>query len=179
MNIEEIWLANFKAVVSAEIAKASNAAEGYRRVAAQTGLGYDYIYQIYKDKPAHKPKRPSIDVMTTIGRAYGEGKPDHWFNLAPSEMLSTPSATQPSSAQGSGQATITPFPATTLDAVMERLSHYLAQVPHADRGQSSAALAALALQPEDFARKTRHLRSLIEPADPADETATGTDPAPK
>lgn len=177
MNIEEIWLANFKAVVSAEIAMASNAAEGYRRVAARTGLGYDYIYQIYKDKPAHKPKRPSRDAMTTIGRAYGEGKPDLWFNAAPGEMV-TPSA-QPSNAQGASQAIITPFPATTLDAVIERLSHYLAQVPLADRGQSSAALAALALQPEDFARKTRHLRALIEPTVHADETATGTDHAQK
>ena len=62
---------------------------------------------------------------------------------------------------------------------MERLAHYLAQVPAADRGQSSAALAALALQPEDHARKAAILRLLIDAPPLAHETATGTDHAPK
>lgn len=76
-------------------------------------------------------------------------------------------------------ATITPFPATTLDAVMERLSHYLAQVPQSHRKLSSEALAALALQPDDVARQTGILRLLVEPTVRADETATGTDHAQK
>lgn len=81
MDIQENWLANFKAVVSAEIkAAGGKEAAGYRAVAAKTGLGYDYIYQIYKDKPAQKPKRPSAEAMNTINRVYGEDREKNWIN---------------------------------------------------------------------------------------------------
>ena len=67
----------------------------------------------------------------------------------------------------------------TLESVMERLAAYLAQVPAADRGSSSAALAALAHQPEDHARKAAILRLLIDAPPLVHETATGTDQAQK
>lgn len=81
MDIQENWLSNFKAVVAAEIQAAGNKeADGYRAVEARTGLGYDYIYQIYKGKPASKPKRPSADVMNTINRVYGDGSQTEWVS---------------------------------------------------------------------------------------------------
>ena len=77
MSIQDEWLAQFKAVVMSEIELAGGrAADGYRAVSSKTGLGYDYIYQIYKGKPAHKPKRPSAEAMDSIGRAYGAGLSD-------------------------------------------------------------------------------------------------------
>lgn len=73
MNIQEEWLERFKAVVASEIdAARGRASDGYRAVASKTGLGYDYIYQIYNGKPAHKPKRPSAEAMDSIRRAYGD-----------------------------------------------------------------------------------------------------------
>lgn len=72
MSIQDEWLAQFKAVVMSEIELAGGrAADGYRAVSSKTGLGYDYIYQIYNGKPAHKPKRPSAEAMDSIRRAYG------------------------------------------------------------------------------------------------------------
>ena len=80
MDIQDNWLANFKAVVAAEIAAAGGKeAGGYRAVETNTGLGYDYIYQIYKGKPAHKPKRPSAEAMNTIHRVYGNGRDSSWI----------------------------------------------------------------------------------------------------
>ena len=67
----------------------------------------------------------------------------------------------------------------SLESVMERVAAYLAQVPAADRGSSSAALAALAHQPEDHARKAAILRLLIDAPPLVHETATGTDQAQK
>lgn len=73
MNIQDAWLKRFKEIVQSEIdAAGGRAADGYRAVETKTGLGYDYIYQIFKGKPAHKPKSPSIDVMAMLERKYGQ-----------------------------------------------------------------------------------------------------------
>lgn len=67
----ENWLQIFKGVVAREIELAGGKeADGYRAVATQTGLGYEYVYQIYKGKPLSRPKRPSPEAMTTLGRVY-------------------------------------------------------------------------------------------------------------
>lgn len=98
MGMQEDWLARFKAVVASEIeAAGGKEADGYRAVEAKTGLGYDYIYQIYKGKPAHQPKMPSADAMNTIARVYAGDKasnlsapsytPDHWRRVA--DVLAT------------------------------------------------------------------------------------------
>lgn len=168
MNIEEIWLANFKSVVTAEIASARNAAEGYRRVAARTGLGYDYIYQIYKGKPAHKPKRPSLDAMTSIGRAYGEGKPDHWFNVAPGEMV-TP-ATQPSSGPATAQATI------TLGQALATLAHQLQSADDLGREQAGVLLKRLASEPERAAELAVRLAATLSSGQEGGASAASIDP---
>lgn len=73
MDISQNWLEKFRAVVAREIAAAGNkASHGYRAVEAKTGLGYDYIYQIYSGKPAHAPKLPTLEVMQKIAKAYPE-----------------------------------------------------------------------------------------------------------
>jgi transcriptional regulator with XRE-family HTH domain len=73
---------------------------------------------------------------------------------------------------------VTPFPVVTLESALERLSYFLEQVPQADRGSSSAALAALALNPADHARKALLIKLLIESV-PAPETEKFGAKAPK
>lgn len=73
MDIEEHWRQIFKSVVAREIVAAGGKeADGYRAVATRTGLKSDYVYQIYKDKPTAKPKRPSSAAMTTLRRVYSK-----------------------------------------------------------------------------------------------------------
>ena len=85
MDISEIWLSNFKDVVSQEIANhRGKAADGYRAVAAKTGIGYDYIYQMYTGKSG---KQPTVEVMNSIAKAYASGRGSEWVHLAPQEPL--------------------------------------------------------------------------------------------
>lgn len=76
MNIQDAWLTRFKEIVQSEIdAAGGRASDGYRAVAAKSGLGYAYIYQIFTGKPTHKPKSPSRDAMTVLERKYGKAAP--------------------------------------------------------------------------------------------------------
>lgn len=73
MNIKEDWLRDFRKVVEHEILEVGGKkADAYRAMATKTGLGYDYIYQIYNGKPADRPKVPSADAMSIIRHVYKE-----------------------------------------------------------------------------------------------------------
>ncbi len=103
MSIHDTLLDRFRAVVDLEIAAAGGkAADGYRAVAEKTRLGYDYIYQIYKGKPAHKPKRPSLEAMEAIERAYG--RPES--GAAATDLQSLPARVTPKEALAVLQAEI-------------------------------------------------------------------------
>lgn len=103
MSIQDTLLDRFRAVVDLEIAAAGGkAADGYRAVAEKTRLGYDYIYQIYKGKPAHKPKRPSLEAMEAIERAYG--RPE--FGATATDLQSLPARVTPKEALAVLQAEI-------------------------------------------------------------------------
>ena len=70
--MQDAWLIRFKEVVQREIDEAGGRrADGYRAVASKTGLGYDYVYQIFTGKPLDKPKQPGPDAMSAIERVYG------------------------------------------------------------------------------------------------------------
>lgn len=72
MSIHDEWLERFKTVVAHEIERAGGRrSDGYRAVEEKTGLGYDYIYQIYTGKPEGRPKRPSAEAMDSLRAAYG------------------------------------------------------------------------------------------------------------
>lgn len=76
MSIQDEWLGQFKAIVTHEIQQAGGRkSDGYRAVEAKTGLGYDYIYQIYNGKPEGRPKRPSAEAMNSLLAAYGSMHP--------------------------------------------------------------------------------------------------------
>jgi transcriptional regulator with XRE-family HTH domain len=75
MDISDKWLERFKAVVTKEIdAAGGKSSNGYRAVAEKTGLGYDYVYQIFTGKPKEAPKRPTLEVMQKLSKAYPELK---------------------------------------------------------------------------------------------------------
>lgn len=72
MNAQSKMTAVFKAVVAKEVERLGKEADAYKAVAAASGLGYDYVYQIYKDKPAHKPKQPSVEAISGLARRYSD-----------------------------------------------------------------------------------------------------------
>jgi SOS-response transcriptional repressor LexA len=79
MDISEIWLKNFKAVIAEEIRDAGGkAADGYRAAEQRTGLGYDYIYQMYTGKSG---KRPTFEVMKKVAEIYADGRGPEWINI--------------------------------------------------------------------------------------------------
>lgn len=79
MSVKDNWLKNLRAIVY-ELGPGAGRTlrEGYRAVASATGLGEEYIYQLYNGKGA---KSLSAESATTISRAYGDGKPRGWFDV--------------------------------------------------------------------------------------------------
>lgn len=84
MDLTSIWLANFRAVVDAEIAAASGKKSvAYRAVAEKIHFKPDYVYQIYTGQPKARPRMPSKDVMQAIAREYANGRDHTWINVEP------------------------------------------------------------------------------------------------
>lgn len=78
MTVEDNRLAHLRAIVDAEAAAAGGKPrDGYRAVATATGLGEEYIYQLYK---GHK-KVIGADAARSLARAYKQGRSDDWFDL--------------------------------------------------------------------------------------------------
>lgn len=128
-----------------------NKVGGPEVVASATGLSKDNLWQIINGirLPSGNPRGVGPKLRSALTSAY----PD-WLATGEGEM--SPTLT--------GATNVTHFPVVTLEAAMERLSYFLEQVPEADRGSSSAALAALALNPADHARKAALIKLLIEPS---------------
>jgi hypothetical protein len=80
MTVEDNRIAHLRAIVEAE-AKAADGRlrSGYRAVATATGLGEEYIYQLYTDKR----KKVGSDAARAISRAYRRGRSEDWFDFAP------------------------------------------------------------------------------------------------
>ncbi len=71
MDTQENWLANFKAVVAAEIeAAGGKEADGYRAVESRTGLGYDYVYQIFTRPILIVIRVPSREIVIECYRIF-------------------------------------------------------------------------------------------------------------
>jgi hypothetical protein len=80
MTVEENRLAHLRVIVDAEAkAVGGRRRAGYRAVATATGLGEEYIYQLYRGiKTVIGP-----DAARSISRVYGQGRTDGWFELPP------------------------------------------------------------------------------------------------
>ena len=84
MAAEENRIANLKALVDGEALEAGGKLrQGYRAVAAATGLGEEYIYQLYSGR---KPN-VSADSAKAIARAYSNGRPLSWFDESMPDLL--------------------------------------------------------------------------------------------
>lgn len=131
--MQDRWLLRFKEVVQREIDEAGGKnADGYRAVATKTGLGYDYIYQIFTGKPTHKPKVPGHDAMTAIERVYG-----------PAPGSAPPTAADAGAALSAG----VPGEQTLAQALLT-LAHELQNADDLSREQAGVLLKRLASEPE-------------------------------
>lgn len=78
MAAEENRIANLRALVDKEADSAGGKLRlGYRAIAAATGLGEEYIYQLYKGVKTNI----SSEAAKTISRVYGHGRSTGWFDL--------------------------------------------------------------------------------------------------
>ena len=86
MTVEDNRMANLKALVDAEALEAGGKIRlGYRAIAAATGLGEEYIYQLYSGR---KPNL-SADSAKAIARAYSNGRPLSWFDESMNDLQGT------------------------------------------------------------------------------------------
>jgi transcriptional regulator with XRE-family HTH domain len=112
---------------------------GHLRVAKEAKLSTDLLYQIVTGVklPSGNPKGVGPQTRAALDERY-----PGW------QQASSPTVFEQSAA--------------TLQTTLEHLSHFLASVPEADRATASAALAALAHQPETHAQKSALLQLLIK-----------------
>lgn len=81
MAIQDTWLMNLQALVLQEGHGDKRA--GYRAIADMTGMSEEYIYQLAEGKPKSDgtPREVGKSAAKKIGKAYGEGRPENWFDL--------------------------------------------------------------------------------------------------
>lgn len=85
MQVEDIWMAHFKAIVEREAREGGSLRAGYRSVAAKLIKSEEYIYQLYKQKPKSdgSPRTITLAFSRSLARHYAEGRPIDWINHAP------------------------------------------------------------------------------------------------
>lgn len=91
MSVEDNRTSHLRRIIDAEAARAGGKLRaGYRAVASAAGLGEEYIYQLYTGKK----KVIGSDAARAIARAFGEGKPQGWFDYPPQEKDGLPKTTE-------------------------------------------------------------------------------------
>jgi hypothetical protein len=145
MNTLDLWTQRFNEVVQSEIdAAGGRKPVGYRMVAMKTGLGYDYIYQIFNGKPKHKPARPGVAAMAAIERVYGQaGKVIEWglIRAAPSH------AGDPE-----------------MQSLVLKLAARMAHLTPTQRKMAAVLMEAVALDPEHTNAHAMELARLVDGA---------------
>lgn len=83
MSAKDNWLANLRHIVDSMPAK--NKREAYKMVSEASGLSAEYIYQLYEGKPRAdgNPRYPGNAAINTLKKAFGDSKPENWFDLPP------------------------------------------------------------------------------------------------
>src|SRR5687767_7309713 len=79
MDFRKHWLAHFRAVVDQEIAARGDAASAYKAVGAALDKNDQTIYQHYKQKSGKV--YPTVEMMVSIEKKYGNGRPPGWSSL--------------------------------------------------------------------------------------------------
>lgn len=85
MQVEDIWMAHFKAIVEREAREGGSLRAGYRSVAAKLIKSEEYIYQLYQQKPKTdgSPRTITLAFARSLARHYADGRPTDWINHAP------------------------------------------------------------------------------------------------
>jgi len=88
MAVEDNRISHLRSIVDAHAADAGGKLRaGYRAVSTATGLGEEYIYQLYKGvKPVIGP-----DAARAIARVYANGRSDDWFDRPLDDSIPIPS----------------------------------------------------------------------------------------
>lgn len=87
MDISEIWGAHLRAIID-RIAPGEGRGvktPAYREVAEKTRFEKEYVYQAYTGR-----KRIGQDFAKALERAFGEGMPAGWINVAPQQSAGAP-----------------------------------------------------------------------------------------
>lgn len=89
MQVEEIWMAHFKAIVEREAREGGSLRAGYRSVAAKLIKSEEYIYQLYQQKPKAdgSPRTITLAFSRSLARHYADGRPADWINHAPTNVM--------------------------------------------------------------------------------------------
>ena len=86
MAAEENRIQNLRKLVDAEAeANGGKLRFGYRAISTATGLGEEYIYQLYKGIKT----TVGLDAAKVISRAYLNGRTTDWFDLPPGATTAT------------------------------------------------------------------------------------------
>ena len=88
MDFRKHWLAHFRAIVDQEIAARGDAASAYKAVGAALEKNDQTIYQHYKQKSGKI--YPTVEMMVSIEKKYGNGRPTGWSSLPIAEMNAAP-----------------------------------------------------------------------------------------
>lgn len=82
MDISEIWGLHLRAIVDRLAPGEGRGVKtpAYHAIASATRFDKEYVYQAYKGY-----KRIGKDFAAALGRAYGEGRPEGWINVAPQQ----------------------------------------------------------------------------------------------
>jgi transcriptional regulator with XRE-family HTH domain len=88
MNAKDNWLANLRHIVDTMPSK--NLRQAYLMVSEASGLGVEYIYQLYEGKPTATGKKryPGNKAVEAIRTTFGKGKPPNWMDLPPTTVTS-------------------------------------------------------------------------------------------
>ncbi len=148
MAIQDIWLANLKALVAIE--GNGEKRKGLRQVADVSGLSEEYIYQLVEGKPKKNgdPREVGKAAAKKIALAFANGRPDSWFD-------------SPSFDQGQILPSVTGVPQAaaartsaglTLGQAMEFLADYLAALQASDRKEAMRQIGRIVDEPESHAK---------------------------
>jgi hypothetical protein len=123
--------------------------EGYSAVATDTGLSYDYVYQVYNGKSGKKGL--GQEAVRKFSEAYGEGRPANWMDL-PIASIDDEVADQE----------FEPVRPPTLEESVGQLAEVLTSLDPLGRELASQLLAALAKNPEETPKLLPTLVGIVE-----------------
>ena len=112
MQLEDTWMAHFRAIVDHEAAQGRSLRDGYRSVATKLAKSEECIYQLYKQKPKAdgSPRVITLEFSKLLARHYAEGRPTDWINNPPVEHANQLRQSGPSSADSAAVQAIATWP---------------------------------------------------------------------